>query len=39
MDNPHTLINKFFGLHKIVDKNKKYYFWVMNNIFNSKKKW
>lgn len=42
LDNPRTLITKFFGLHKIWPKTKrkrdrgsKFYFLIMENIFNT----
>ena len=42
--NPETLITKFYGLHKLIEKDKdgdvvnKSYFVIMANIFNTKGK-
>lgn len=42
--NPDTLITKFFGLHKLIEKNEqgeeigRFYFVIMANVFNTKEK-
>jgi 1-phosphatidylinositol-4-phosphate 5-kinase len=42
--NPDTLITKFFGLHKLIEKNEKgneicrSYFVIMANVFNTREK-